>query len=192
MYINQIKIIRIFDFLISLFGLILLSPLLIILSTVGLLKNGYPIFKQTRLGVNQKKFSIYKFRTMYLNTLSVPSHLVKHSSITPFGYFLRHTKMDELPQLFNVLFGNMSLVGPRPCMTNQKKLILERKKKGVFLVKPGITGLAQIKGITMKNPLLLTKTDQKMIKDLNLYNYFYYIFRTIFFFKINSTYFKCR
>jgi lipopolysaccharide/colanic/teichoic acid biosynthesis glycosyltransferase len=74
----------------------------------------------------------------------------------------------------------MSLVGPRPCLFNQKKLINERKKRGVFKVRPGITGLAQIKGITMQTPTLLAKTDKKMIKNMSLYNYFYYIFKTIF------------
>ena len=73
----------------------------------------------------------------------------------------------------------MSLVGPRPCLLNQKKLIKERNKRGVFKVKPGITGLAQISRINMKTPALLAKTDQKMIKEMNLFNYFYYIFRTI-------------
>ena len=74
----------------------------------------------------------------------------------------------------------MSLVGPRPCLFNQKKLINERKKRGVFKVRPGITGLAAINGIDMKTPTLLAKTDQKMIKDMSLYNYFYYILKTIF------------
>jgi len=96
------------------------------------------------------------------------------------GNFLRRTKIDEIPQLLNVLFGDMSLVGPRPCLYNQKKLISERKKRGVFKVRPGITGLAQISGINMKTPTLLAKTDQKMIKNMSLYNYFYYIFKTIF------------
>ena len=88
---------------------------------------------------------------------------------------LRRTKLDELPQLFNVLIGDMSLVGPRPCLSNQTRLLNERKKE-VFNVKPGITGLAQISGISMKTPLLLAKTDVKMIKNFNLLRYFYYIF----------------
>ena len=99
--------------------------------------------------------------------------------ITKFGNFLRVTKLDEVPQLFNVLVGDMSLVGPRPCLVNQKKLIREREKRGVFKVKPGITGLAQISGINMKTPILLAKTDLKMIRDMNLYFYFYYILKTL-------------
>ena len=87
--------------------------------------------------------------------------------------------MDEIPQLFNVLFGDMSLVGPRPCLLNQGKLITERKKRGVFKVKPGITGLAQISGVNMQTPTQLAKTDLKMINNMNLFYYFYYILRTV-------------
>ena len=111
---------------------------------------------------------------------SAGTHLIKNIKLSSFGSFLRRTKIDEIPQLLNVLFCDMSLVGPRPCLFNQKKLINERKKRGVFKVRPGITGLAQISGINMKTPTLLSKTDQKMIKNMSVYNYFYYIFKTIF------------
>ena len=113
---------------------------------------------------------------MNLKTPSVGTHLVDKSLITPLGYFLRYTKIDELPQLLNVLNGNMSLVGPRPCLVNQRKLISERSKRGVYDVLPGITGLAQLKGINMSTPVLLAKTDYTMIKKMSLINYFYYIF----------------
>jgi lipopolysaccharide/colanic/teichoic acid biosynthesis glycosyltransferase len=93
---------------------------------------------------------------------------------------LRKFKIDELPQLWNVLIGDMSLVGPRPCLPNQKRLIIERKKRGIYKVKPGITGLAQVFGINMSGPVLLAKTDLKMIKQMNLFYYFYYIFKTVF------------
>jgi len=172
--------IRFFDILFSLTGLILLFPLLILLWFLGLLDNGSPIFIQKRVGCNLKSFLLIKFRTMPINTRSAATHLIKNIKLSSFGYFLRRTKIDETPQLFNVLFGDMSLVGPRPCLFNQKKLISERKKRGVFKVRPGITGLAQILGISMKTPTLLAKTDQKMIKNMILYNYFYYIFKTIF------------
>jgi len=171
--------IRLFDFLFSFFGLIILSPLLIILFIIGLFENGSPIFKQKRIGYGQKLFILIKFRTMQKETVSVATHLVNNSMVTTFGNFLRRTKLDEVPQLINVLLGDMSFVGPRPCLLNQKKLISERNKRGVFKVKPGITGLAQISGITMKTPTILAKTDLKMIKEMNLYNYFYYIFRTL-------------
>ena len=172
--------IRIFDFLFSLIGLIFLSPLIMLIFFIGLFKNGSPLFIQKRVGYNLKSFSLIKFRTMPKSVRSAGTHLIKNVKLSSFGYFLRRTKLDEIPQLLNVLFGDMSLVGPRPCLFNQKKLINERKKRGVFKVRPGITGLAQISGINMKTPTLFAKTDQKMIKGMSLYNYFYFIFKTIF------------
>jgi len=171
--------IRLLDFLFSFLGLLILLPILILLSIIGILENGSPLFKQKRVGYNRKFFILFKFRTMHEDTKSVPTHRVDNLMVTKFGFFLRRTKLDELPQLFNVLIGDMSLVGPRPCLVNQKKLISERKKRGVFKVKPGITGLAQISGITMKTPILLAKTDLEMVKKLNLFNYFYYILLTV-------------
>ena len=172
--------IRIFDILFSLIGIIFLFPLLIMIFFIGLFDNGSPLFIQKRIGRNLKTFLLIKFRTMPINTKSAGTHLVKNIKFTLFGHFLRLTKLDETPQLFNVLKSDMSLVGPRPCLLNQKKLIKERKKRGIFKVKPGITGLAQISGINMKTPTLLANTDQKMIKNMSVYNYFYYIFKTIF------------
>ena len=171
--------IRIFDLFFSLLGIIFLSPILIISLIIGWFDNGSPLFSQPRIGKNQRLFVLFKLRSMPVNTLSVATHLVKNTKITPFGRFLRNTKLDEIPQLYNVLKGDMSLVGPRPCLLNQKRLINERKKRGVFKVKPGITGLAQVTGITMKNPKLLAETDAKMIKQINLFNYFYYILKTL-------------
>ena len=171
--------IRIFDLLFSSIGLIFLSPFLILLYFIGLLDNGSPLFMQKRVGRNLKFFVLIKFRTMPKNTRSAGTHLIKNIKLTSFGYFLRKNKLDEIPQLLNVLLGDMSLVGPRPCLLNQRKLISERKKRGVFRIKPGITGLAQISGINMKTPTLLAKIDLKMIKKMNLFYYFYYIFRTL-------------
>ena len=116
---------------------------------------------------------------MKIGTLSFGTHLIDSSNITCFGYFLRKFKLDELPQLLCVLIGNMSLVGPRPCLPEQRKLILQRKKRGIFKVKPGITGLAQVSGINMSTPTLLAKTDLKMVKQMNLLYYLYYIFKTV-------------
>ena len=171
--------IRLFDFSFALLGLIILSPVLIVIYIIGLFENKSPLFKQKRVGFNQKIFIIVKFRTMWVETKSIATHLVDNSMITFFGKFLRHTKLDEIPQLWNVLKGDMSLVGPRPCLFNQKKLINERKKRKVFKVKPGITGLAQISKIDMKTPTLLAKTDLKMINEMSLLNYFYYILKTL-------------
>jgi lipopolysaccharide/colanic/teichoic acid biosynthesis glycosyltransferase len=121
---------------------------------------------------------------MKIGTLSAGTHLVNPSNITYLGHFFRKFKIDELPQLWNVLIGDMSFVGPRPCLPNQRRLINERKKRGIFKVRPGITGLSQINNITMARPRLLAKTDLRMIKKMNLFFYFYYILITfLFFFK---------
>jgi len=172
--------IRCFDFLLSLIGLVFLFPLFIFIFFVGLFDNGSPLFIQRRVGCNLNSFFLIKFRTMPVGVRSAGTHLIKNIKLTSFGYFLRRSKIDEIPQLMNVFLGDMSLVGPRPCLFNQRKLINERKKRGVFKVRPGITGLSQISGIDMKTPKLLARTDQKMIKEISLYNYFYYIFKTIF------------
>jgi lipopolysaccharide/colanic/teichoic acid biosynthesis glycosyltransferase len=161
-------------------GLIFLLPLLTFIFFIGLIDNGSPIFIQRRVGQNLQSFLLIKFRTMPVGVRSVGTHLIKNIKLSSFGSFLRKTKIDETLQLINVLIGDMSLVGPRPCLYNQKKLISERKKRGVFRVRPGITGFAQINGIDMKTPTLLSKADQKMIKNMSIYNYFYYIFKTIF------------
>jgi O-antigen biosynthesis protein WbqP len=170
--------IRLLDIIISFFGLVFLLPWFFIIFLVGFVKNSSSIFIQERIGLNLKNFKLIKFRTMKIGTLSAGTHLINSSNITHFGHFLRKFKLDELPQLLNVLMGHMSLVGPRPCLPNQKRLIIERKKRGVYKVKPGITGLAQVSGINMSRPVLLAKTDLKMINQMNLYYYFYYIFKT--------------
>ena len=172
--------IRSLDFLFSLIGLIFLFPMMVFLFLLGLFDNGSPLFIQSRVGYNLKFFSLIKFRTMPIGMRSAGTHLIKNIKLSSYGFFLRKYKLDEIPQLLNVLLGEMSLVGPRPCLPNQRKLISERKKRVVFKVRPGITGLAQIKGITMQTPTLLAKTDAKMIKQMNVYYYFYYIFMTLF------------
>ena len=112
-------------------------------------------------------------------TNSVGTHEVSPKQVTTWGRLLRKTKIDELPQLWNVLLGQMSLVGPRPCLPNQIQLIQARQRMGVFNVRPGITGLAQIQGIDMSTPNLLAKTDAEMIRKMKVVTYFKYIVRTI-------------
>jgi O-antigen biosynthesis protein WbqP len=170
---------RFFDFVFSLLGLIILSPIILVLFIIGLFDTGSPLFRQERLGLNQKPFHLMKFRSMHVNTHAVATHLVQFSAITKWGSFLRKSKLDELPQLFNVLVGDMSFVGPRPNLLNQSELIEEREKRGVYSVRPGITGLAQIQKIDMSTPKLLAETDAKMIKNLTDINYFFYIFKTL-------------
>ena len=171
--------IRLIDFFASFFALLLLLPLMLVLYILGLFDTGSPIFKQKRVGKNKKPFCLYKFRTMNINTKSVATHLANQSDVTKFGSFLRKTKLDELPQLVNVLIGDMSLVGPRPCLFNQEELISEREKRGVYNFKPGITGLAQINEIDMSTPVKLSEFDALMLKDLNLTNYLKYVLATV-------------
>lgn len=170
---------RVLDVLFSLLGLVLGAPIFIILYVTLLFDTGAPLFLQERVGRHQKPFLLLKFRTMQLYTPSVASHLVDPSAVTPLGLFLRKTKLDELPQLWNVLKGEMSLVGPRPCLFNQKELIEERERCGVFNLRPGITGLAQLSNIDMSMPRLLAETDAKLLPKLTLDKYFKYILMTI-------------
>jgi len=172
-------LIRLLDILFSLFGLLFSFPFLIVLYLVGLFDTGSPLFRQERVGRHQKPFILVKFRTMKVDTASVASHLASASSITPFGSFLRRTKLDELPQLWNVLKGEMSLVGPRPGLFNQNELTLERNKLNVFDVRPGITGLAQVNEIDMSTPAKLAEIDKQMIDSLNIKLYFKLILMTV-------------
>lgn len=171
--------IRLLDFVFSLLALVFGLPVLLVLLAIGLFDTGSPIFQQQRVGRNKKPFTLVKFRTMKKNTASVASHLASATAITTFGHFLRRTKLDELPQLWNVLKGDMSLVGPRPCLFNQEELIEERQSRGVLNARPGITGLAQVNGIDMSTPKLLAETDQKMLENLTVGAYFKYIFMTV-------------
>jgi len=170
---------RTFDILFSFFGLLILSPILIVLIIIGLFDTGLPLFWQERIGVNQKSFKLLKFRSMHVNTQSVATHLANGSAVTKYGKFLRKTKLDELPQLWNVLLGEMSFVGPRPNLLNQTELIQERDSLGVYNVKPGITGLAQINKIDMSTPKELARIDARMINDFGAKKYFHYIIVTV-------------
>ncbi|MHA7856180.1 sugar transferase [Marinobacter shengliensis] len=171
--------IRLFDLVFSALGLLLGFPLLLVIVVIGFFDTGSPIFRQERVGRNKKPFTLVKFRTMKMDTASVASHLASSDAITPFGRFLRRTKLDELPQLWNVLKGEMSLVGPRPCLFNQAELIAQRDSRGVLSARPGITGLAQVNDIDMSTPVLLAETDEKMLKNLTVGAYFKYILMTV-------------
>jgi len=170
---------RALDVILATCGLIITAPAMLVLLLAGLVDTGSPLFFQTRVGRNQRPFTLVKFRTMRPNTLSVATHLADPSAITRWGRFLRRSKLDELPQLWNVLKGDMSLVGPRPCLPSQTELIAERATRGVFAVRPGITGLAQIHGIDMSTPALLAETDARMIASLGVTDYFRYLVLTL-------------
>jgi len=170
--------IRIFDILFSILGILLAAPLILVIFVIGLASGGKPLFYQQRVGRNQRPFTLVKFRSMATNTRSVGTHLVDSNAITPMGRFLRRSKLDELPQLFNVLLGDMSLVGPRPCLPNQHELIDERESRGVFDAAPGITGLAQVNGVDMSNPRKLAIYDSLMIRNMSLGKYLCLILAT--------------
>jgi O-antigen biosynthesis protein WbqP len=177
--IGVLRVIRLLDIGFSLLGLVIGFPVLAILYVIGLFDTGSPVFLQERVGRYKKPFVLVKFRTMKVDTASVASHLASTASITRFGHFLRRTKLDELPQLWNVLKGEMSLVGPRPCLFNQEELIQEREQRGVLAARPGVTGLAQVNNIDMSTPRLLAETDAKMLTNLTVAAYFKYILMTV-------------
>ncbi len=144
------KLKRVIDFILALLGIIILSPVfLLLVLAVKADSPGPAFFRQKRVGVRKREFQIIKFRTMRTDTPeNIPTHLLKDPQqyITKVGKFLRRTSLDELPQLFNILKGDMSLVGPRPALWNQHDLIAEREKYGANDVRPGLTGWAQING----------------------------------------------
>lgn len=139
---------------------------------------GPALFKQTRVGRGRIPFVLYKLRTMGANTGNHPSHEVPTAAITRFGAFLRKTKLDELPQLLNVLRGDMSFVGPRPCLPSQEVLIAERARRGVYAVRPGITGPAQIAGVDMSTPVELAEADGRYLSDISLASDLTYLIKT--------------
>jgi Sugar transferases involved in lipopolysaccharide synthesis len=141
---------RLFDIILSLIGLIVLSPIyLILIIAIKIDSRGPVFFKQKRVGINKTYFNILKFRTMRIDTpKDTPTHLLENPEqfITKIGKFLRKTSLDELPQIWNILIGQMSIIGPRPALWNQYDLITERDKYGANDVPPGLTGWAQING----------------------------------------------
>ena len=170
---------RLFDLILASLGLVVGSPVLLLITLLGLLDTGSPLFFQTRVGRYQKPFRLVKFRTMKPDTASVATHLADPKAVTGLGHFLRRSKLDELPQLWNVLAGQMSLVGPRPCLFSQTELIDERQRRQVFEHRPGITGLAQVQGIDMSTPELLARTDAQMLQALSATTYFKYLLLTV-------------
>jgi O-antigen biosynthesis protein WbqP len=151
---------RLLDVSAALVGLILGAPLILAAGVaIKATSPGPVIFSQERVGLRERRFVCYKLRTMYEATPHLASHEVSVSAVTPVGAFLRRTKLDELPQLVNVLRGEMSLVGPRPCLPAQTELIEARRAAGVYALRPGITGVAQVKGVDMSEPATLAALD---------------------------------
>tara|TARA_B110000305_G_C19236021_1_gene537542 strand:+ start:260 stop:850 length:591 start_codon:yes stop_codon:yes gene_type:complete len=166
----QIMIILALRNTISIMGLILALPLLVIISFFIYLEDGWPIFfKQKRLGINKEEFMIFKIRTMKKNTPELGTHDVDKSFQLRLGKVIRAIKLDELPQLINVLKGDINLVGPRPGLVTQDELQKERYKRNIFIVKPGITGLAQILGYDMSDPAKLAEIDRIYIDNQTIH-----------------------
>ena len=166
----QIMIILALRNTISIMGLILALPLLVIISFFIYLEDGWPIFfKQKRLGINKEEFMIFKIRTMKKNTPELGTHDVDKSFQLRLGKVIRAIKLDELPQLINVLKGDINLVGPRPGLVTQDDLQKERYKRNIFIVKPGITGLAQILGYDMSDPAKLAEIDRIYIDNQTIH-----------------------
>jgi O-antigen biosynthesis protein WbqP len=171
-------LLRAFDIFFSLVGLIVLTPLAIVIFFTRAFTGGHALFYQERVGRLQKRFILLKFRSMRVDAPSVATHLVDARLIDSFGRFLRRSKLDEFPQFWNVLKGEMSIVGPRPCLSGQRELIEARERLGVFSARPGLTGLAQINGIDMSEPQLLAEMDAEMLNVMCPLNYFKYILLT--------------
>lgn len=156
---------RTFDFVLAGLGLLFAAPIIgALIVAVRLDSRGPGMFKQERVGQFGRTFKCYKLRTMPVGLPNVPTHYLTSSQVTRIGRFLRHSKLDELPQLWNVVKGEMSLVGPRPCLPSQVELIDQRRQFNVLTLRPGITGLAQIRGIDMSNPTELTKVDAEYLQ----------------------------
>lgn len=160
---------RAFDLVVAAAMLVVTSPVLVVaMLVIRATSPGPAIFSQVRVGRAGALFACHKLRTMHQGTPSLPTHEAPANSVTAVGKVLRGTKIDELPQLWNVLKGEMSLVGPRPCLPTQTELIGHRKALGVLQAFPGITGLAQIRGIDMSDPKLCAETDAEYLKTASI------------------------
>lgn len=171
--------IRLVDFIAAFIGIIVLSPFILLIAIILYLEHRKPFFIQKRVGKNRVEFTLIKFRSMSPKAANLPTHEISADLITRTGKFIRATKLDELPQLWNVLKGEMSLVGPRPCLPSQEELINERQALGVFNLRPGITGPAQVKNIDMSTPKKLAQEDSQMVGNLTLGSYVKYVLMTV-------------
>lgn len=152
-------------------GLLVAAPVLFLLAiAVRVTSRGPAFFRQQRVGRDERPFVCLKLRTMHVGTPSVPTHEAPAGSMTALGALLRRSKLDELPQLWNVLKGEMSLVGPRPCLPGQSELIAERRRLGVFALRPGVTGLAQVSGVDMSDPPRCAELDARYMADMGWRN----------------------
>ena len=163
---------RFFDIFLSVVALIASLPIMIVVCIGCWLDSGSPFFLQNRLGLDQKVFTLIKFRTLPLGTPNIGTHQLADINISFWGRLLRQSKLDELPQLLNVLRGDMSLVGPRPSLPNQEEVIQARVALGVYTIRPGLTGLAQVRSVDMRDAGRLSALDRELIDNLTLIVYF--------------------
>lgn len=161
---------RFSDIVIALIGLPVAVPVIIVcMAIVRYSSRGPAIFRQTRVGLHEKPFVCYKLRTMFVDTRDAPSHETAASAVTSAGRWLRKLKLDELPQLWNILRGDMSFVGPRPCLPSQVELIAARRARRLYEIRPGITGVAQVAGIDMSDPEKLAEADAAYLRNKSLW-----------------------
>ena len=160
---------RAFDLALALLGLPVAAPVVLAcMAAIRLSSPGPAIFRQTRIGRHERPFTCYKLRTMYVGTGDRPTHQAAASAVTPLGRRLRRLKLDELPQLWNVLRGDMSFVGPRPCLPSQTELIAARRQYGLDAIRPGITGVSQVAGIDMSATEKLAASDAAYLADMSI------------------------
>lgn len=177
---SHLFFIRIADIVAAAAGLVLVAPILLAVAiVVRSTSPGPAIFAQARVGRFERIFICYKVRTMFQDTECVGTHEVSRSAVTPLGKFLRSSKLDELPQLWNVLRGEMSLVGPRPGLPSQTALVEARRRSGIFAVRPGVTGPAQVAGVDMSDPERLAQIDRRYALNPSFPAYVRYIAMTL-------------
>jgi O-antigen biosynthesis protein WbqP len=160
---------RSFDLLLASIAVICASPVMIAAAIVIRLQDGGPaIFRQTRVGRFNRPFTLYKFRSMPVSTPNLPSAQAQKVTITPFGRFIRRTNLDELPQLFNILRGEMSLIGPRPALGTQTELLRMREAASVMQARPGLTGLAQVNSFDGMTETEKVEWERRYVSDISL------------------------
>jgi O-antigen biosynthesis protein WbqP len=172
---------RAVDIVAAVCGIVLLSPVMLVIAFwIRSTSPGGALFAQMRIGRFERPFRCYKFRTMTAGAPVASTHEVPSAWVTPVGRFLRARKLDELPQLWSVLKGEMSLVGPRPCLPSQHDLIAARRARGVFNIRPGITGLAQLQNIDMSKPERLAEADAVYVATRSFWLDATLLLRTVF------------
>lgn len=160
---------RAMDLFLAVAGLVVAAPVVAICALViRATSPGPAILRQTRVGRDEVPFTCLKLRTMYADTKDAPSHMTGQSAVTPIGRHLRRFKLDELPQLWNIVRGEMSFVGPRPCLQMQTELIVARRRYGLHRLRPGITGVSQVAGVDMSDPEKLASLDATYLERMSL------------------------